>query len=131
MEKRRHLFDSHELSSDLSEILSHYKWNKREKLPSVYTPQKVSQIESSIKRGDATGKRNYAMMLLATRLGLRASEPPGCNASEKREKPAIGFVYQIKKFIFGFITVPVKCKKQGRGMTIRVFSQKPYEALLI
>ena len=70
----RYLFESHVLSFDLSEILRHYKWHKREKLPSVYSAKEVSHIELSIKRGDATGKRNYAMMLLATRLGLRASD---------------------------------------------------------
>jgi len=70
----KYLFDSHVLSIDMSEVFRHYKWNKREKLPSVYTAEEVSQIESSINRDDATGKRNYAMMLLATRLGLRASD---------------------------------------------------------
>jgi site-specific recombinase XerD len=70
----RYLFDRHLLSTDLSAGLRHYKWYKREKLPSVYTSEEVSQIESSINRDDATGKRNYAMMLLATRLGLRASD---------------------------------------------------------
>lgn len=70
----RYLFESHVLSLDLSEVLRHYKWHKREKLPSVYTAEEVLQIESSINRDDATGKRNYAMMLLATRLGLRASD---------------------------------------------------------
>lgn len=70
----RYLFDSHLLSTNLSEVLRHYRWSKREKLPSVYTVEEVSQIESSINRDDATGKRNYAMMLLATRLGLRASD---------------------------------------------------------
>jgi len=70
----KYLFDSHVLSLDLSEVLRHYKWHKREKLPSVYSAEEVSQIELSIKREDATGKRNYAMMLLATRLGLRASD---------------------------------------------------------
>lgn len=70
----RYLFDNHVLSPDLSEVLRHYKWHKREKLPSVYSAEEVSQIELSIKREDATGKRNYAMMLLATRLGLRVSD---------------------------------------------------------
>jgi len=37
--------------------------------------------------------------------------------------------FRIKKFIFRFITVPVKWKKQGRGRVLRVFSQKPYELL--
>jgi site-specific recombinase XerD len=70
----RYLFESHMLSYDLSEVLQHYKWHTREKLPSVYSANEVSQIELSIKREDTTGKRNYAMMLLSTRLGLRASD---------------------------------------------------------
>ena len=70
----RYLFEERILHSDLSSVLQHYKWTKREKLPSVYTSKEVLQIESSIKREDATGKRDYAMMLLATRLGLRASD---------------------------------------------------------
>lgn len=37
--------------------------------------------------------------------------------------------FRIKKFIFRFMTVPVKWKKHGRGMVLRVFSQKPYELL--
>ena len=70
----KYVFDNRLLSVDLSETLRHYKWIKREKLPSVYTSNEVKQIESSINRSDATGKRNFAMMLLATRLGLRASD---------------------------------------------------------
>ena len=70
----KYLFDNHLLSINLSDTLQHYKWIKREKLPSVYSSSEVKQIESSINRSDATGKRNFAMMLLATRLGLRASD---------------------------------------------------------
>jgi site-specific recombinase XerD len=70
----RYLFENNLLSLDLSEVLRHYKWTKREKLPSVYSTIEVSEIEKSIKREDITGKRDYAMLLLATRLGLRASD---------------------------------------------------------
>jgi site-specific recombinase XerD len=70
----RFLFEERIIKSDLSTVLQHYKWVKREKLPSVYTTKEVFQIESSIHREDATGKRNYAMTLLASRLGLRASD---------------------------------------------------------
>jgi site-specific recombinase XerD len=70
----RFLFEERIIQSDLSAVLQHYKWVKREKLPSVYTANEVFQIESSIHREDATGKRNYAMTLLASRLGLRASD---------------------------------------------------------
>jgi integrase len=70
----RFLFEERITQTDLSTILQHYKWIKREKLPSVYTRKEVLQIESSIRREDATGKRNYAMILLASRLGVRASD---------------------------------------------------------
>lgn len=70
----RFLFEERITQTDLSAILQHYKWIKREKLPSVYTRKEVLQIESSIHREDATGKRNYAMILLASRLGVRASD---------------------------------------------------------
>ena len=70
----KYLFDNQLISTDLSDTLRHYKWIKREKLPSVYTSDEVKQIEASINRSDTTGKRNHAMMLLATRLGLRASD---------------------------------------------------------
>jgi len=40
----------------------------------VHTAEEVSKIVSSIHREDAVGKRNYAMILLASRLGLRTSD---------------------------------------------------------
>ena len=70
----RFLYEERIMEYDLSTVLQHYKWIKKEKLPSVYTSKEVFQIESSIHRENATGKRDYAMILLATRLGLRASD---------------------------------------------------------
>ncbi len=70
----RFLYEEQILQVDLFSVLQHYKWVKKEKLPSVYTVKEIFKIESSIHRENATGKRNYAMTLLATRLGLRASD---------------------------------------------------------
>jgi len=61
-------------TTNLSDSLRRFKWPRGEKLPSVYNESEVLQIETSIQRSGATGKRDYAMMLLATRLGLRASD---------------------------------------------------------
>lgn len=52
------------------------------KIPSVYTEEEVSRILESVDRASALGKRNYAMILLAARYGLRASDIIGlrhCN----------------------------------------------------
>jgi len=39
--------------------------------------------------------------------------------------------FRLKKFIFRFITVPVKWIKTGGRLILKVFSNKPYEALTI
>jgi site-specific recombinase XerD len=62
------------IDKKLYELLAHYKWIKREKIPSYYTSSEVSVIEKSVERSSGVGKRDYAMMLLASRLGLRASD---------------------------------------------------------
>ncbi len=45
-----------------------------QKLPSVYSEQEITIIEESVNRYSDVGKRNYAILLLATRYGLRASD---------------------------------------------------------
>jgi len=70
----RFLFEEHFLLYDLSTTLQQYKWGNPVKLPSVYSSEEVLQIELSIQRSNATGKRDYAIMILASRLGLRASD---------------------------------------------------------
>ena len=56
------------------EFFDTYKMKKRERIPSFYTAEEVARIETSIDRSSPVGKRNYAMVLLASRLGLRASD---------------------------------------------------------
>ena len=70
----RFLYAEKKTAIDLSYVLSGYRFEKREKLPSVYRKDEVVQIESSVDRTNGVGKRDYALLLLATRLGLRASD---------------------------------------------------------
>lgn len=62
------------LKEDLRAILLNYHIPVKERIPSFYTIEEIKKIESSVDRSSAVGKRNYAMLLLATRLGLRASD---------------------------------------------------------
>lgn len=71
----RFWFNEHVILDDKEQILKHYKWTRKESLPSYYTPEEVIKIESSVDRAGRSGKRNYAMLLLATRLGLRRYIP--------------------------------------------------------
>ena len=56
------------------EFFATYKLRKKERIPSYYTTEEIKVIENSVSRSSALGKRNYAMILLASRLGLRASD---------------------------------------------------------
>jgi site-specific recombinase XerD len=67
-------FDNQIIETDFEDVLKSYKWVKHEKIPSFFTVDEVRAIETSIDRSSGVGKRNYAMLLLASRLGLRASD---------------------------------------------------------
>lgn len=69
----RYWFDNHIIHTDKEQVLKNYKWTKKERIPSFYTSGEVAKIESSTDRSSGVGKRNHAMLLLASRLGLRAS----------------------------------------------------------
>ena len=43
-------------------------------LPASWTPSDVQKLLNAIDRGNPTGKRDYALLLLVVRLGLRASD---------------------------------------------------------
>ncbi|MDR1716452.1 MAG: tyrosine-type recombinase/integrase [Prevotella sp.] len=47
------------------------------KIPSVYTQEEVERVINAIDRTSPHGKRDYAMVLLAARYGLRASDITG------------------------------------------------------
>lgn len=47
---------------------------KDRRVPEYYTAEEVAKILSAIDRGNALGKRNYAMILLGAKYGLRISD---------------------------------------------------------
>lgn len=55
-------------------ILDQLKKKSLKKLPSYYSSQEVFALENKVERISKPGKRDYAMILLATRLGLRSSD---------------------------------------------------------
>lgn len=54
--------------------LLHLNYQYERKIPSVYTMEEVKQIIACVDRSHPQGKRDYAMILLAARYGLRASD---------------------------------------------------------
>lgn len=70
----RYLYKKEILSIDYSRLLPKDGYKNRSKLPSVYNEQEVGLLLQVVDRGNAVGKRDYAILLLAARLGLRASD---------------------------------------------------------
>jgi site-specific recombinase XerD len=70
----RYLFETDILKKDYSIPLYDIKCHRAEKLPSIYNNKEIRKMEASIERSSSTGRRNYAIFLLASRLGLRASD---------------------------------------------------------
>lgn len=68
----RTLFCSGYLDRDYSYIIP--KRTKPQPMPSIYTMEEVNWIEASLDRSTPCGKRNYAMLLLSTRLAIRAGD---------------------------------------------------------
>jgi len=68
----RYCADSGQTDRDYSYILPPYK--RPQPMPSVYSTDEIRRIEAAIDRGTAVGKRDYAIVLLGTRLGLRLDD---------------------------------------------------------
>jgi len=70
----KHLFDNQILPTDYSKIMPKTKYVRQPKLPSYYSPEEVEQLIKCIDRSNPNGRRDYAMVLLAARIGLRCSD---------------------------------------------------------
>lgn len=70
----RFLYEKKYTSTNLGYVIAHNNFPLHEKLPSVYSAEEVCQIEQSVDQASPVGKRDYAILLLASRLGLRVSD---------------------------------------------------------
>jgi len=68
----RYCVDSGRTDRDYSYVIPPYK--RPQPIPSVYSEEEIRRLEAAIDRGTPTGKRDYAIVLLATRLGLRLED---------------------------------------------------------
>lgn len=73
----RYLYSCGLLERNIEYVIGRNALNKREKIPSVYDAVEVRQIEGAVDQSGPVGKRDYAILLLATRLGLRSSDIAG------------------------------------------------------
>lgn len=70
----KYAFEQKLLDLDYSNKIPKYKSVIQPKLPSTYSKEEIEKLISSVERSSPIGKRNYAIILIASRLGLRASD---------------------------------------------------------
>ena len=112
----RFLADKSITETDLSGIVPHYR--RRKNLPTTYTPEEIARVEYAVDTSTDTGKRNLAIIRLATRMGLRSgdiarlklTEIDFCNGviNITQEKTGIPFSLQMPSDVFDTLTAHVK-----------------------
>jgi site-specific recombinase XerD len=68
----RYLYTNELNPQSLAETIPAIKARKQNRIPSVWTKEQVTKLLDVIDRGNPAGKRDYAMILLVARLGLRS-----------------------------------------------------------
>jgi integrase len=67
----RFLYNESIVTADLSESLPNIQSRKQTRIPSVWDKDDLLKLLDAIDRGNPSGKRDYAIILLVARLGLR------------------------------------------------------------
>ncbi len=67
-----YLTEFEDVTSDYSTIVPHY--SKPYVIPSVYSVEEIKRIEEAVDTSTVLGKRDYAMILLASRMGMRSGD---------------------------------------------------------
>ena len=70
----KYCFENGFIQDNLFPKLPNPHYNRNSRLPSTYTAQEVRDTLSAIDRGNPCGIRDYAIILLLVRLGLRSSD---------------------------------------------------------
>ena len=68
------LYEKEIISTNIAIFIPKDNYQKQAKLPSYYTEEEIEKLLKSVDRGNIVGKRDYAILVLAAYLGLRASD---------------------------------------------------------
>jgi len=70
----QYLFDNGLISKDWSKTIPSDNYKRQSRLPSTFSREEIDMFIKSIDRGNPKGKRDYAIFLLALKLGFRSSD---------------------------------------------------------
>ncbi|MFC2086702.1 site-specific integrase [Bacteroidota bacterium] len=104
----QYLFERGLVNTDYSKKIPSDNYKQQSKLPSTFTKEEIEQFISSIDRGNPKGKRDYAMFLLALKLGFRSSDIANLMFEN--------ISWQTNEFIF-------EQKKTGKSITLPILPE--------
>lgn len=104
----QYLFERELISTDYSKKIPSDNYKQQPKLPSTFTKEEIKRLISCIDRGNPKGKRDYAIFLLALKLGLRSSDIANLTFEN--------ISWQTNEFIF-------EQKKTGKSITLPILSE--------
>jgi len=70
----RYLYENNLHTEQLVKAIPAIKARKQNRIPSVWTQENITKLLEAIDRGNPAGKRDYAIILLVARLGLRTMD---------------------------------------------------------
>ena len=70
----KYCHDNQLMAQELFSRIPNPHYNRQSRIPSVYSEEEVRKLLSCIDQGNPCGLRNYSIILLITRLGLRSSD---------------------------------------------------------
>jgi site-specific recombinase XerD len=73
----KYLYNCKILESDYSTVIPKCNYVRQPKLPSYYSEEEISRLIQCVDRNNAVGKRDYTIILLIAKLGLRRSDVCG------------------------------------------------------
>lgn len=82
-------------TQDLSASVPRIRWSYHTRIPTVWPRDAVERLLRAVDRGNPTGKRDYAILLLAARLGMRIGDIKALTLSALQwDKNTISWVQQ-------------------------------------
>ena len=88
----KHLVVEEKLDADYSTLIPQY--SKPYVVPSVYSVDEIKRIEKSIDTSNIQGKRDYAIILLASRMGLRSGDIVKLKIEDIKGKNELNIIQQ-------------------------------------
>lgn len=94
----RYLYQKETIAKDFASNLPMVQARKQTSIPSVWTQDELKKLIAAIDRGSPKGKRDYAIILIACRLGLRCLDIKNlCFENLSWEKKELSFIQSKTK----------------------------------